>query len=435
MAYSTTTTRGHILLMNLLHDLSQAYAMLLQEENQQDSTKRHVITPEHVAMNARFSQSSNSNKSKLLNKRDDRKNNDVVYDYCKYTGHSKEKCFALHGYPEWHILYGQPKPKPKFNNNKKSAVTSTQINHSKADVKDDVLSTTTRGAVGDNLSDIQCQQLIQMLQAKLNPNSSTPWIHNVTSQATGNKFQTNSVIFASPVHFTTSLNTWIIDSGATHHITSYIQLVTNSIPITSDLYMPNGKKCCVSHIATIYLDSEIVLKEVVVTPNFQCNLLSVAQLTHDTSYTVMFSSSKCQLQDLAMNREKEIGKLSDGLYKFVSSTVNSTSILPSVMHSSTTNTSLVTQWYWRLSHPSLTVLKHIKSLSLSNEYVSSDCEICHLAKQVRLSFSARESRSTAIFDVVNCDVWGPYKHTNYGHCNQFLTIVDDFSKCTWLFLC
>lgn len=52
-----------------------------------------------------------------------------------------------------------------------------------------------------------------------------------------------------------------------------------------------------------------------------------------------------------------------------------------------------------------------------------------------LPFPVRKSKSTAVFDIINCDVWGPYKATAYGHCNQFLTIVDDFVKCTWLFLC
>lgn len=35
---------------------------------------------------------------------------------------------------------------------------------------------------------------------------------------------------------------------------------------------------------------------------------------------------------------------------------------------------------------------------------------------------------------MQCDVWWPYKNTIHGNCNQFLTLVDDFSKCTWLFL-
>ncbi|XP_074367096.1 uncharacterized protein LOC141707685 isoform X3 [Apium graveolens] len=28
-------------------------------------------------------------------------------------GHTRDKCFCLHGYPQWHGLHGNPKPKPK----------------------------------------------------------------------------------------------------------------------------------------------------------------------------------------------------------------------------------------------------------------------------------------------------------------------------------
>ena len=32
------------------------------------------------------------------------------------------------------------------------------------------------------------------------------------------------------------------------------------------------------------------------------------------------------------------------------------------------------------------------------------------------------------------DVWGPYKHSTYNKSNSFLTIVDDFTRTTWIFL-
>ncbi|XP_074337191.1 uncharacterized protein LOC141674381 [Apium graveolens] len=120
-----TSTRGHILLMMPLTVLSQAYAMLLQEENQRNSVNQLSLTSDHVAMNAKFTPSS-GNKNKFQQKRDEKKTTDVlvVCEYCKFTGHSKDKCFALHGYPEWHRLYGQAKPKLRINASKKSSANS-----------------------------------------------------------------------------------------------------------------------------------------------------------------------------------------------------------------------------------------------------------------------------------------------------------------------
>ena len=56
-----TATRGHILLMKPLPDISQAYAMLLQDENQRNNNHTASFT-ESVAMNARFANSSQNNK-------------------------------------------------------------------------------------------------------------------------------------------------------------------------------------------------------------------------------------------------------------------------------------------------------------------------------------------------------------------------------------
>lgn len=102
---NSTSTKDHILLMQSLHDLSQFHTMLLQEENQRDNAHHTIVSSKHVAINVKLFA---FNKNKLLPKKDEMKGYDVTCDYCKFTGHSIDKCFVLHGYPEWHKLYGQP---------------------------------------------------------------------------------------------------------------------------------------------------------------------------------------------------------------------------------------------------------------------------------------------------------------------------------------
>lgn len=53
-----------------------------------------------------------------------------VCDYCHMTGHIKDKCFCLHGYPNWHRIFGKPKPKPRLNlsNAGTRPVTTAQVN-------------------------------------------------------------------------------------------------------------------------------------------------------------------------------------------------------------------------------------------------------------------------------------------------------------------
>lgn len=103
--------------------------------------------------------------------------------------------------------------------------------------------------------------------------------------------------------------------------------------------------------------------------------------------------------------EKEIGELEEGLYK-----LHSHKLLSAVtqVHQAKTSTSQVTNWHCRLGHPSSIVLDHISCVPKTID--KSHYEICQLSKQVRLSFPTSSSVSQEIFDLVHCDVWGPYKH-------------------------
>ncbi|XP_074371895.1 uncharacterized protein LOC141712750 [Apium graveolens] len=179
-----TATRGQILLMSPLPDLNQAYAMLLQDENQRSHVQPISLMPEHSAMNARFIHNNNQRKSGSF-RRDDRRNPDTAIEceYCHLSGHNRDKCFALHGYPEWHRLHGKPKPKIRASSTKQSAATVI-IESPKTDM---VPSSTN---VSDELSESQCHQLIQMLQSKMKashsvPSSSAPWLHNSTNHVAG----------------------------------------------------------------------------------------------------------------------------------------------------------------------------------------------------------------------------------------------------------
>lgn len=84
---------------------------------------------------------------------------------------------------------------------------------------------------------------------------------------------TNYVMYASPVQFTQPENVWILDSGATIHITPYLHLVHNFKPVNYELHLPNREISIITHIGQIQLSSDILLQDVLVVPKFQCNLL------------------------------------------------------------------------------------------------------------------------------------------------------------------
>jgi len=66
---------------------------------------------------------------------------------------------------------------------------------------------------------------------------------------------------------------------------------------------------------------------------------------------------------------------------------------------------------------------------------STICKICPQAKQHRHSFpSPSLSYTTKTFELLHVDIWGPYSTATYDGYKLFLSIVDDFSRETWIFL-
>ena len=80
-------------------------------------------------------------------------------------------------------------------------------------------------------------------------------------------------------------------------------------------------------------------------------------------------------------------------------------------------------------------------MSLLNKFVSSlnsnkavYCDICHFAKQKRLSFPISTHVSHCLFDLVHCELLGPFSVPTIEGYKYFLTILDDYSRCTWVYL-
>ncbi|RVW94843.1 Retrovirus-related Pol polyprotein from transposon TNT 1-94 [Vitis vinifera] len=63
------------------------------------------------------------------------------------------------------------------------------------------------------------------------------------------------------------------------------------------------------------------------------------------------------------------------------------------------------------------------------------CESCQLGKHTRVSFPKRlNNRAKSPFELVHTDVWGPCRTASTLGFQYFVTFIDDYSRCTWLFL-
>ena len=92
-------------------------------------------------------------------------------------------------------------------------------------------------------------------------------------------------------------------------------------------------------------------------------------------------------------------------------------------------------WHRRLGHPSPARLKLLSNvLSPGTVSLEHNCAVCPMAKQTRLPFSLSSISSHVPFALLHCDIWGPHKLKSTSRARYFLTIVDDYTRCTWIFL-
>ncbi|KAJ9685079.1 hypothetical protein PVL29_017204 [Vitis rotundifolia] len=164
------------------------------------------------------------------------------------------------------------------------------------------------------------------------------------------------------------------------------------------------------------------LHSVLYAPECPFNLISISKITHTLNCFITFSDKFVTLQDRSTGKTIGIGRESQGLYHLTSPSpaVCISTDAPLLIHS-------------RLGHPSLS--KFQKMVPSFSSLSSLACESCQLGKHTRVSFPKRlNNRAKSHFELVHTDVWGPCRTASTLGFKYFVTFIDDYSRCTWLFL-
>ncbi|XP_070050120.1 uncharacterized protein [Nicotiana tomentosiformis] len=123
-----------------------------------------------------------------------------------------------------------------------------------------------------------------------------------------------------------SLNfvSWILDSGASKHMTSDSRLLFNIQTFSKPVYvtLPNSLKVLVYQYGSVSLLTQLTLQNVLFVPSFNYNL-SVHKLRLQFNSILIFSSLGATLQPASMKRPVVLGEVKQGLYIFNSSEVKS----------------------------------------------------------------------------------------------------------------
>ncbi|KAL2230511.1 UNVERIFIED_CONTAM: Retrovirus-related Pol polyprotein from transposon RE2 [Sesamum indicum] len=406
--------RNQILMMDPLPNVSRAYSMVLRVEKQREVTLGQSHNSQQMAMPV-FKRNENQRflgkKRNLVDKRTQ------VCKECGKTGHLKEVCFEIYGYPEWYKSLMEQRKKGGFTANRTAAVI-------------DPAQSCNNPPDGKAISEILRTELHKFL-GDLKPQSST-LMREGNLEFSGKCFEL--------LNSETSLyDSWIIDSGATAHMcnnNALLDKINTNIP-NSYIHLADNSKCKIVNSGDLNLGGRIQLKDVLYVPGLKFNLLSVSKICNNTSIRFEFIQSHCIVQDHMTNEVLAIGCQIGKLYIIKDQHFDQKhikNIMESCRELGLSALSIPSEiWHRRLGHASQNVMIHTR-LVKESKVQENICETCPLAKQQRLSFPLSVSTSDFCFDLMHIDLWGPYNEYSISRCNYMMTIVDDHNRCTWVFL-
>ncbi|KAG8387429.1 hypothetical protein BUALT_Bualt02G0020500 [Buddleja alternifolia] len=296
---------------------------------------------------------ANSQRNWNQNTQTDKK--DLYCEFCHRTGHIQEKCFKLHGFP------ANYKPKGKkshigFQRGNNSGIGGHMVQQ----VTTNNLNSTSHAGNSANIDQSSSAQ-INNAAAPLHqpPQLTSDQIAQLLSLL--NKPSTSTS--ESPFHLAVisyclsvkhASNTWILDSGATDHITKSMSLLESPKLLTTpkSVHLPDGSIASVTHTGHVTLTSTIMLQNVLFIPSLHHNLLSISKLSCDSHCSINFTPTSCIMQGPMLKTPVVLGKQIDGLYCFDSSHDHFHSALSTSLNN-------IELWHHRLGHTSLDKLKCI----------------------------------------------------------------------------
>jgi len=191
---------------------------------------------------------------------------------------------------------------------------------------------------------------------------------------------------------------FLVDSGATHHITNDLANLAIHHPYTGpdSLFMGNGSGLHISHSGTLLING-VSLSNVLCVPSMKQKIISVSQLTKQTNSAVLFMPHSFYVKDLQTGQTTHKGSCIDGLYQWPAPT-------PAVHN---VRKDSPTSWHHKLGHPSSSIFKFIyQHFSLgTNQFQQSDSNSCLISKSLKLPFNESTLISYYPLEIIFSDVW------------------------------
>ncbi|KAL5777605.1 hypothetical protein ACOSP7_010531 [Xanthoceras sorbifolium] len=387
--------RGRIIGRSPLPPIGEVFAEVRREESRRSVMLGKSGSSGTVETSALLVSETAANKAEHHYKKSDEKPR-AWCDFCNRPRHTRETCWKLHGKPA----------------NWKSSRPSRAI-------------ASANEAEISPFSKEQMNQLLKLLKS----NSSSGFPGASVAQSGSDKI--------SALSCSSNYTSWIIDSGASDHMTSVSSLFNTYSPCSGleKIRIADGTLSSIAGKGLIKISENINLNSVLHVPKLACNLLSVSKLSKESNCRVIFFDSHCEFQDQISGKKIGSARMMDGLYYFDDgpysnkkaqgmSSVSSSSVFEQIMI-----------WHFRLGHPSFQYLRYLfptlfKGLDCSTFH----CEHCILSKSHRTSYLSKPYVSSKPFYLIHSDVWGPSKIPTTSGKKWFVTFIDDHTRLCWIYL-
>ena len=217
---------------------------------------------------------------------------------------------------------------------------------------------------------------------------------------------------------------WLLDSGATFHMTREFTSLTDPVPDSTTVTCAGGQILTASAKGTVngtINGMEVKINDVYYFPEIKANLLSVNKMSK-SRININFGNGKCEAR---LNNGKVLFRAQRSGNMF---TIRLDQHNKGMANAATVES--LQQWHEKLGHRDINVVKKmLKEMNI--KYVDTDmtCESCIKGKQTKEPLSKLPSENIKEpLEVVSTDVWGPARTQSKGGSRYYVTFTDHSTR-------
>ena len=265
-----------------------------------------------------------------------------------------------------------------------------------------------------------------------------------SNPVTGERFESSGFLVSEEVvcgaqSYSASSCPWLLDSGATSHMTNDSSILRDSVELQSPIKikLANGDVDYAIAKGNVRLKVNvnnqvrcITLFDVLYLKNLSFNLISVCKAV-ENNLSVVFDKNNAIICDFDKNILCTfIGK--ENLFHLSGCAM-------SACESANTASISNELWHRRLGHINENYLKAmsrnelVKNFSYHLNEKLPVCDNCVLGKIHRDKFPKSHIRSIKLLEIVHSDICGPINSESLGGAKYFLTFTDEMSNYSWVY--